>query len=61
MDLVRHRLCGDGVSSRVQEELRTRNDNGEPRCEAATGNAVTLGGAWEVPMAFADTDFSFRF
>ena len=25
-----------------QEELGTRSDDGGPRCEAATGNAVTL-------------------
>ena len=27
-----------------QEELDTRHENGRPRCEAATGNAVILGG-----------------
>ena len=44
-----------------QEELGTRNDNGGPRCEAATANAVILGGAREVPVDIADTNFSFRF
>ena len=30
-------------------------------CEAATRNAGTLGGAREVPVSIADTNFSFRF
>ena len=30
------------------EEVGTRDENGGPRCEAATGNVVTLGGAREV-------------
>ena len=42
-----------------QEEHVTRIDSGGPRCEAATGNAVTLGGARDVPVDIADTNFSF--
>ena len=36
-----------------QQELGTKNDNGGPRCEAATGNAVTV--------EISDTYFSFWF
>ena len=46
---------------RFQEEPGTRNDHGGSRCEAATRNAETLGGAREVPVAIADTNFRFRF
>ena len=51
----------NSLSSWVPGGFDTGNDNGEPRCEAATKNAVTLGGAREVPMDISDTNFSFRF
>ena len=42
-----------------QEELGAMKRG--PRCEAATGNAATLGGAREVPVEISETYFSFRF
>ena len=44
-----------------QEEFDAKNDNGGPRGEAATVNAVTLRGAREVLVEIADTNFRFRF
>ena len=47
--------------SEFQEDMGTEVDATGPRRKAATGIAVTLGGAREILVVIADTRFSFKF